>query len=301
VNFQTRYITYFLAVADLRSFSRAAESLGVSQPVLSLRIQLEEKKFGFEVFDRSRRSVALTREGEILISALRELQGSVVRTGKVIDELHSRQARPLLIGLSITSDYPERTQLLADFMAAHPDYRIEQVAGNSLPLLARLQDGSLDIVVSVTPHDPRFDAIVLKRFSPEALVPQELPLAKCKEIGPEMLTGQSIAVFDRSRHPLLYDTFIAPIVKAGALANVSGDDSASGVLAYAVRRRMIMVSHHPRYSDENLIVARMKRVPLRVGSSAALTILRPHGATTDYVRKFWNFARQFAVGVRGIS
>lgn len=66
-----RHLEYFLAVADARSFSQAAESLGMAQPPLSQRIRALEGHLGVELFDRSRRQIQLTEAGGLLVAEAR--------------------------------------------------------------------------------------------------------------------------------------------------------------------------------------------------------------------------------------
>src|SRR5579859_1285934 len=60
-----RHIRYFLAVAEQRSFTRAADALHVSQPTLSQQIRQLEETLGVQLFDRSGRTVQLTEFGEV--------------------------------------------------------------------------------------------------------------------------------------------------------------------------------------------------------------------------------------------
>jgi DNA-binding transcriptional LysR family regulator len=66
INFELSDLEAFLAVADLRSFQRAAEQLNVSQPALTRRIQKLETSLAVTLFDRTTRSVKLTLAGKSL-------------------------------------------------------------------------------------------------------------------------------------------------------------------------------------------------------------------------------------------
>ena len=76
-------IKYFVEVAKWGSFSKAAQTLYVSQPNLSRQIALMEQEVGFELFQRSGKRIQLTRAGEYLYSQLREVPEPTPREGEV--------------------------------------------------------------------------------------------------------------------------------------------------------------------------------------------------------------------------
>ena len=80
-------IQYFLTVAETLNFGRAAERLGIAQPALSRSIRQLEQQFGFALFERSTRRVALTPAGEVLYrdgaDAMKRLATACARAGQV--------------------------------------------------------------------------------------------------------------------------------------------------------------------------------------------------------------------------
>ena len=72
-NFSLRQIQYAVAVADLKSFRRAAERCHVSQPSLSAQIAAIETALGVQLFERDRRSVMITTAGSALVERMRRV------------------------------------------------------------------------------------------------------------------------------------------------------------------------------------------------------------------------------------
>src|SRR5260370_37244137 len=70
---ELRNVRAFVAVADERHFGRAAASLNLTQPALSLRIQVLEKEVGIQLFQRNAREVRLAPAGEALLLNARAL------------------------------------------------------------------------------------------------------------------------------------------------------------------------------------------------------------------------------------
>ncbi len=66
-------LEYFLEIAEVKSISRGAERLGVTQPSLSLAMQRLEHNFGMDLLKRSKSGIALTEAGESLRAGAREL------------------------------------------------------------------------------------------------------------------------------------------------------------------------------------------------------------------------------------
>lgn len=81
MNIQIRHIRSFIAVATEKSFARAAEKLGVSQPALSQTINQLEETIGFDVFERTTRSVSLTRFGVALLE-------KAIKVNRALDNFH---------------------------------------------------------------------------------------------------------------------------------------------------------------------------------------------------------------------
>ena len=78
---ELRQLRYFVAVADTLNFSRAAESLYVSQSALSKQISELEQELGVALFDRDRRSVSLTSAGQLLLPEAKDI---LMRSEKLV-------------------------------------------------------------------------------------------------------------------------------------------------------------------------------------------------------------------------
>jgi DNA-binding transcriptional LysR family regulator len=134
----------FLAIAQTRSFTRAAERLGFRQSTVSQHIRKLEKEAGRRLFVRDTHSVTLTADGEAMIEFARGILAANERAERYFagSELRGR----LRFGASedfVTSLLPE---VLRQFVRTHPLVEFELTVGLSGELNEKLERGELDLV-----------------------------------------------------------------------------------------------------------------------------------------------------------
>ena len=136
----------FVAVAETRSFTRAAERLHLTQPAVSVQIRRLEESVGQTLFTRDSQTVRLTGAGEVMLGFARELL-------EVLGRAAQQLAQPLLEGavrLGLIDDY-ELTVLLetlARLRGQHARFELTTVVGLTCDLLRRLEAGNLDLVLA---------------------------------------------------------------------------------------------------------------------------------------------------------
>ncbi|HTO25629.1 MAG TPA: selenium metabolism-associated LysR family transcriptional regulator [Gaiellaceae bacterium] len=142
----TRQLAAFCAVVERRSFSQAAEQLGVTQPAVSLQIRSLEKRLGVQLLDRSGRRVEPTEAGHRLYrSAQRLLALEEQMLSELGDEAEGELSGRLEIGASSGPGGTVLPVLLGQFQQRHPSVQValsvsdtqrvvEQVARRELEL-----------------------------------------------------------------------------------------------------------------------------------------------------------------------
>ncbi|AOS66094.1 LysR family transcriptional regulator [Actinoalloteichus hymeniacidonis] len=148
-----RHLREFLVVAEELHFGRAAESLGVAQPVLSRRIRRLEDEFGTELFRRGSRGVELTEAGRLLTEDAPALLTGFDRTRRLINRIGSGSRRPIVVG--VPAELPARTigALLRACARRLPELTVEPVLAGATPQTALLDDGALDVALLTGPID----------------------------------------------------------------------------------------------------------------------------------------------------
>jgi DNA-binding transcriptional LysR family regulator len=121
----TRQLAAFCAVVERRSFSQAAEQLGVTQPAVSLQIRSLEKRLGLQLLDRSGRRVEPTEAGQRLYrSAQRLLAMEEQLLADLGDDADGELAGRLEIGASTGPGGTVLPVVLAEFQQLHPGVHV---------------------------------------------------------------------------------------------------------------------------------------------------------------------------------
>ncbi|WP_158932725.1 LysR substrate-binding domain-containing protein [Acidisphaera sp. S103] len=139
----------FVAVADCSGFHRAAERLNSTQSTVSQQIKRLELEVKRPLFRRTTRSVALTDDGEMLLSDARRLL-------QLEEAARHRLAAPRLSGLVRLGVVEEIAggslpSSLGRFAALHPGVKLEVQTGVSAELISQLDAGRLDVVFAKRP------------------------------------------------------------------------------------------------------------------------------------------------------
>lgn len=148
-----KQIEYFQKVCRTGNISAAAEALFVSRSVVSRTISELEEEFGAALFVRSRSGVTLTESGAILARLFETFTASYSTARERIHRLSAReQTKPLRIGVTPTNAYCVYKNYLEDFLALHPDVRLQVTEHSAYDGCDLLLDGVLD--AAFTPSKP---------------------------------------------------------------------------------------------------------------------------------------------------
>ncbi len=115
-----RHVRYLLAVAEHKSFTRAADALHVSQPTLSQQIRQFEEFLGAQLLDRSGRNVRLTDAGEAYLGYARNAIASFEAGQRAIHDVENLSRGVLRLGLTPVSSYLMASHIIINFRSLYP-------------------------------------------------------------------------------------------------------------------------------------------------------------------------------------
>jgi LysR family transcriptional regulator, low CO2-responsive transcriptional regulator len=187
-----RQLRVFAEVARHLSFARAAESLHLSPPAVTMQVKELESQLGLPLFERMGRRVTLTTAGEYFVVYARRLLATLKEAEDAMARFKGAESGLLSVGLVSTAKYFV-PQLLARFRVEHPGVDIHlSVCQNREQLVALLQSGDADLAVMGRP--PRELAT---RAEPFAAHPQVIvaapshPLAALDHVPVDALAEQT--------------------------------------------------------------------------------------------------------------
>ncbi|WP_163511128.1 LysR family transcriptional regulator [Fodinicola acaciae] len=146
---QLQYLTYFVAVAETRHFTRAAERVNVSQPALSKQIATLERELGAELFSRARGNITLTAAGEALLPLARRILADVDTATREVQELAQLRRGRVRLGATPSVCTGLLPTVLRDFHRSYPGIQLLVQETGSGDLVRELSAGSLDVALVI--------------------------------------------------------------------------------------------------------------------------------------------------------
>lgn len=173
------YLRYFVKLAQVRHYTKAAEQLSITQPSLSHAISQLEAELGVQLFEKDGRNTTLTRFGEeFLVCAKQTL--STLDHGVASLQQSARGEGLIRLGFLRTLGTGMIPELASGFLAANPgkQIRFEFHSGLSGGLLDELSLGQHDLVFCSKPQEKAgFRSVPVKRQDLVLIVPKNHPLA----------------------------------------------------------------------------------------------------------------------------
>lgn len=158
---ELRHLEYFVAVAEERHFTRAAERLMISQSGLSASVRSLERELGAQLFVRNTRNVELTAAGRALMADAMRALGSVRAAKEAVAAVQGLLRGQLSVGTEQCVAGVDVPALLARFRAEHPQVEIRLRQADSATLVDEVTAGRLDLAFVAAPGEATADVRLL--------------------------------------------------------------------------------------------------------------------------------------------
>lgn len=159
---ELRHLRYLLAVAEQGSFTRAAETLYISQPTLSQQIKQLEHTLGVQLLDRSSRTVRLTDAGAAYVEHVRSALRDIAAAERALHDVQDLSRGHLRLGVTPTFTAYLVGPLAADLQTRHPGIRLTVNEMSQADIEAALLADELDVGIAFAGvHTPGIAATTL--------------------------------------------------------------------------------------------------------------------------------------------
>ncbi len=135
------------AIAAEGSFKRAADSLYVSQPAVSLQVQNLERQLDVPLFDRGGRRAQLTEAGHLLLSYGEKILSLCQETCRAIEDLQNLQGGTLIIGASQTTGTYLLPRMIGMFRQKYPDVAVQLHVHSTRRTTWSVANGQVDLAI----------------------------------------------------------------------------------------------------------------------------------------------------------
>lgn len=201
-------ISCFIEVARLKSFSKAAEILYISQTAVSQQIAVLEKELGVELLYRDKKKVQLTSAGEVFlheaIRLVRQYENVVLRTREIAYGLEGM----IKIGFFSMFDRDVIAPALLKFHQQYPKVRLNIVQCSYNDMRLNLLNGTIDIGFSFQIDSDEVEELKVYQTYPKLCVNRSHRLAEKLLIRPEDLEGENVISYIKNREQIShYDIY----------------------------------------------------------------------------------------------
>jgi DNA-binding transcriptional LysR family regulator len=213
---ELRHLTYFVAVAEERHFSRAAKRLGISQPPLSQQIRQLEAELQVELLARTTRDVQLTDAGRVFLDHARKTLSAANEAIDAARRAARGDAGQLRLGYVASAVYEALPAVLKAFKRRHPavDFVVSQMTTSEQ--VEQLQNEQIDVGLLRPPiASSQLQLFVFRREPMYVVLPVEHPLTAKASLHARDLAGERLIVWPRATSPGGYDRVLGMCREAG--------------------------------------------------------------------------------------
>jgi len=192
-----RALRYFVTLAEMKHFSKAADACFVSQPTLSTQIKKLEEELGVQLVERSPRNIMLTPAGEEIATRAQQVLNDIEQIRTVARRSRNPADGVLRLGLFPTLAPYLLPHVVPKLRARYPALHMQLAEEKTEEILRLLQRGILDAALLALPvPDEGLEVEVLFHEPFVVALPGQHPLSALKEIGLGDLRGNELLLLE---------------------------------------------------------------------------------------------------------
>lgn len=193
-----KYLTTFVHVAELGSFTKAGQALGCSQSTISFQIRQLEEELGFPLFERINRTVVLTDKGREVLAYAQQISKM---TAELKHNLRAESTRAVRVRIAIADSLCNSLleDNFQDFLRGNPGTSLKIVSGGTEEMFRLLDHNEVDAILTLESHIYNTEYIIVReeQVANHFVVSSASPLAKLAEIPLETLIRQPFILTEK--------------------------------------------------------------------------------------------------------
>ena len=213
---ELRHFRYFVAVAEEQNVSRAALKLHVSQPGLSRQIRDLEDEIGFQLFQRSAKSLRLTDAGRVFLEQARAVLQRADEAVQAARMVALGAPSEIQVGYAPSLAVQILPQALRVFQAKFPKVRVALHDLTTEEMLTQLRSEKLQVALMVRPTPKMLRGLSFKemaRYPVRVAVAPNHPLARAKALSLAQVAAEPLLAYSRKEYPEVHES-LAKIFKS---------------------------------------------------------------------------------------
>ena len=219
--FDTRLLTSFMAVAQHRHFGRAAEAIFATQPGVSQHIAKLEAQLGFQLLERTKRSVALTPAGAAFYKSAKYLVALAERMREEGQRIASGLLGEVMIGLASSAIYSDLPARMSAFKISNPGIQLRFTVQPGHFLKHQLDSGDVDIAISTLPMSSgEYHSKMVTHQEVGVAIHRSHPLSNRKRLTIDALRNENFIVVPREYDPEGHDKLVSRMHSIGATLKI---------------------------------------------------------------------------------
>jgi DNA-binding transcriptional LysR family regulator len=220
---ELRQLAQFVAVAEMESFSRAAERLCMAQPAVSVAVRKLEEEIGVSLLERGARGVRLTDAGKAALEAARKClreRDEVLSSARMAGK---GEAGLLRIGFVGTATFELLPRLIEPFSERYPRVRLDLFESTNRDLLQSVATGALHIAVVRTPTATP-SGVALQFIEKDVFcvaLPARHPLAHKESVSMKDLADEPFIGYEPSRASTIHAAMTQLCLQTGIMPRIT--------------------------------------------------------------------------------
>jgi DNA-binding transcriptional LysR family regulator len=284
---ELRHLRYFVTVAELLNFTKAAAKLRVAQPALSRQVRDLEDELGVKLIERTSRSARLTDAGNVFVTEAKAILQRTEEATKLARAVGRGEQGEIHVGYAPSLTVELLPCMLQTFHNAAPGVQVKLHDQSTDEMVRGLNEGKLHLALMARPSKEELRGLtfeLLREYPMCVAMPPTHRLVRAKEVSIAQIADEPLVAYSRTDYPEYHATLEELFATVGRSPRIAEEhDSATSLIAAAEIGRGLAIV--PQCLGM-LAGARLKLRPLQGAPSVHLGVAHDSARNSNATSKF---------------